>query len=45
MKATIKASLITSTEEVYESDPIPDAEEEAWMEVSERIDPQGTLVG
>lgn len=34
-----------STEEVYESEPIPDAEEEVWREVADRIDPQGSLVG
>lgn len=32
-------------EEVYESDPVPDKDEAAWMEVADRIDPQGALAG
>ena len=31
--------------EVYESDPVPDAEEGAWQEVTDRLDPQGALAG
>ena len=34
-----------ATEEVYESDPVPDQDEAAWMEVADRIDPQGALAG
>lgn len=32
-------------EEVYESEPACDADEREWLEVTERLDPEGTLAG